>query len=214
MADPVTLAMVGAAAGAALKPKDPLKGAMLGATVGFTGGTALGAGAAASGTAATGLGAGGTALPGVMGAVPTMGTAGAAGATGIGSGGAAIPGIMGTGSSGVAGSTLGSGFSAVGMPNIATPALSTGSMAAPGLAGTASTAPTFSQQLSGAGTFLKENPMYALQGMNATQGLLQQEQMPQAPQGQVQRGQPMAPVNFASLLNPQQYKPQPISLLG
>jgi len=43
--DPVTMAMVGAAAGAALKPNDPLKGAMLGATVGFTGGTALGVGA-------------------------------------------------------------------------------------------------------------------------------------------------------------------------
>jgi hypothetical protein len=212
MADPVTLAMVGAAAGAALKPKDPLKGAMLGATVGFTGGTALGVGATT--TAATGLGAGGTALPGVMGAVPTMGTAGAAGATGIGSGGVAIPGVMGAGSSGVAGSTLGSGFSAVGMPNLATPALTTGSMAAPGFAGTASTAPTFSQQLSNAGSYMKENPFQTIQSAQAVQGLLTPEQMQQAPMGQVQRGQPMAPVNFASLLNPQQYKPQPISLLG
>jgi len=39
--DPVTMALVGAAAGAALKPNDPLRGAMLGATVGFTGGTVV-----------------------------------------------------------------------------------------------------------------------------------------------------------------------------
>jgi hypothetical protein len=71
MADPVTLAMVGAAAGAALKPNDPLKGAMLGATAGFTGGTALGVGA---GTAAgTGLTASGTALGGSAGTGTALG---------------------------------------------------------------------------------------------------------------------------------------------
>ena len=186
----MTLAMIGGVAGAALKPKNPLQGAMLGATVGFTGGAALGAGATAAGTAgtATGLGAGGTALPGVMGAIPTT-----------------LP-------ASTSGFTLSSAAPSM-IPNIATPALSTGAMAAPGLAGTVA-APTLSQQLSGAGTFFKENPMYAMQGLNATQGLLQQEPRPQAPQGQVQRGQPLPPIDFASLLNPQQYKPQPISLLG
>jgi hypothetical protein len=61
--DPVTMAMVGAAAGAALKPNDPLRGAMLGATVGFTGGTALGIGAGTT-AAGTGLTASGSALGG------------------------------------------------------------------------------------------------------------------------------------------------------
>jgi hypothetical protein len=178
--------MVGAAAGAALKPKDPLKGAMLGATVGFTGGTALGAGATT--TAATGLGAGGTAIPGVMGATPAMAPASTSGFA-LNS---ALPSMI---------------------PNVANPALSTAAMSTP-FNVAASTAPTFSQQLSNAGSYMKDNPMQTLQTAQGVQGLLTPEPMPQTPMGQVQRGQPMAPVNFASLLNPQQYKPQPISLLG
>lgn len=51
MADPVTLAMMGAAAGAVTNKKDPLKGALLGATLGGVGGAVapslLGTGAAA-----------------------------------------------------------------------------------------------------------------------------------------------------------------------
>lgn len=85
MADPVTLAMAGAAAGAALKPRNPLQGALLGATAGFTGGTALGIGAAGSaGAAGTGL---------------TLGSGGATGlgaantATGYGLGGSAMGGV-------------------------------------------------------------------------------------------------------------------------
>lgn len=65
MADPMTLALVGAGVGAAMSPNDPLKGAILGGVGGFTGGTAL------AGTAAAGAG-----------------TAGAAGAAG---GAAAVP---------------------------------------------------------------------------------------------------------------------------
>ena len=52
MADPVTLAMVGAAAGAVTNKKDPLKGALLGATLGGVGGAVapglLGGGAAST----------------------------------------------------------------------------------------------------------------------------------------------------------------------
>lgn len=63
MAEPATLAMIGAAAGAVTNKKDPLKGALLGATLGYGGGALapglLGTGAAA-GTAA---GAGGTFIP-------------------------------------------------------------------------------------------------------------------------------------------------------
>jgi len=50
MADPVTLAMVGAAAGAVTNKKDPVKGALLGAAIG--GGGGLIAGSAAGGAAA------------------------------------------------------------------------------------------------------------------------------------------------------------------
>ena len=39
MADPVTLAAIGAVAGAATNKKDPVKGALIGATLGFGGGS-------------------------------------------------------------------------------------------------------------------------------------------------------------------------------
>jgi hypothetical protein len=85
MADPITLAAIGAVGGAALKPNNPLQGAMLGGMAGFTGGTALGVGGA---TTAAG---GGTGL--------TLGSGGATGlgaantATGYGLGGAATGGV-------------------------------------------------------------------------------------------------------------------------
>lgn len=56
MAEPMTLAMLGAAAGAATNKKDPLKGALLGATLGYGGGalapSLLGTGATAASGAA------------------------------------------------------------------------------------------------------------------------------------------------------------------
>lgn len=52
MADPVTLAAIGAVAGAATNKKDPIKGALIGATLGFGGGSVapalMGGGAAAA----------------------------------------------------------------------------------------------------------------------------------------------------------------------
>lgn len=45
MADPFTLAVIGATAGAALNPNDPVKGALIGGTVGYGGATAMGLGA-------------------------------------------------------------------------------------------------------------------------------------------------------------------------
>ena len=59
MADPITLAVVGAGVGAMLNPNDPIKGAVIGGAAGFTGGTALGPGAAGATTAGTTVGAGG-----------------------------------------------------------------------------------------------------------------------------------------------------------
>ena len=64
---------------------------------------------------------------------------------------------------------------------------------------------------------VKANPSYAMQGFGAAQSLLEPQQMPQAPMGQVHRGGQIAPVDFASALNPYQntvIRPQPLSLLG
>lgn len=66
-------------------------------------------------------------------------------------------------------------------------------------------------------TSAMQNPGLAMQGFNAAQSLLEPQQMPQAPMGQVQRGGQAAPVDFASALNPYQntvIRPQPFSLLG
>lgn len=67
MADPVTLAVAGAVAGAATNKKDPLKGAILGATLGYGGGAVapalMGGGAAGAGAAGTGAAAGGSFIP-------------------------------------------------------------------------------------------------------------------------------------------------------
>jgi hypothetical protein len=69
MADPVTLAAIGAVAGAATNKKDPVKGALIGATLGFGGGTVapalMGGTAAGAGAAGTGAAAGGTFIPGM-----------------------------------------------------------------------------------------------------------------------------------------------------
>lgn len=48
MADPATLAVVGATAGAILNPNDPVKGAVIGGTLGYGGGAAFGAGGASA----------------------------------------------------------------------------------------------------------------------------------------------------------------------
>ena len=88
MADPVTLAVVGATAGAALNPDDPLKGALIGGTVGFGGAQLAGLGATAAvpagttvGAAGVGGAAGGTGLTAATTASPVAGSAlGAAGA--------------------------------------------------------------------------------------------------------------------------------------
>ena len=71
--NPITLSMIGAVGGAALKPNNPLQGALLGATAGYTGGTALGIGAPA---AATGTAVGDAALASQVASQPAMSYAG------------------------------------------------------------------------------------------------------------------------------------------
>lgn len=72
MFDPFTLALIGGAAGGLLNKKDPLKGALLGAGAGYTGGALAGGG-------------------GFLGAAPAAATPGAAGAAGASSMATSLP---------------------------------------------------------------------------------------------------------------------------
>jgi hypothetical protein len=99
MADPMTLAMVGAAAGAVTNKKDPLRGALMGAALGGGGGLlAGGAGAAAASAPSTGLLAGmspmGVQAAGGLtaSAIPAGGVAG--GGALLAGGAPAAPGMM------------------------------------------------------------------------------------------------------------------------
>lgn len=266
MADPVTLAMVGAAAGAALKPNDPLKGAMLGATAGYTGGTALGIGSA-TGAAGTGLTASGTALGGAA----KTGTALGAQTTGLSTGiGSAAPGTMGVGKGlSITPTAIGSASNVSSISNAASaadavnasatapewfglnamiktpgglsvnPATMSAGSSVPGtsysLSGAPSAAnyslvapspvastptPSFMDSVSMSGKSAYENPMMTMQALNATQGLLTPEQMPQmsaAPAMPIQTGRQLKPSDTLAYLDPYRQSAisnQPISLLG
>jgi hypothetical protein len=93
----------------------------------------------------------------------------------------------------------------------------------------AAAAPTFMQQLSGgatgvkdmfsgANTFMNQNPFTSQAGMSLAKSAFEPEQpMPYAPAGQISRGQSAPPMDYMSLLNPQNQtviRPQQISLLG
>jgi hypothetical protein len=189
--NPITLAMIGAAGGAALKPNNPLQGALLGATAGYTGGTALGVGGA---TTAAG---GGTGL--------TMG----AGGTGLTAAGA---GLSPTG--GVLGTTGLTGASGVGLT---APAATAGYGLAAPAAASAAMAPTFMERVGMAGSSAYENPMMTAQALNATQGLLTPEQQPpSAPAMPLQTGRGVKAYNPMESLDPYRQSVvggQPISLI-
>jgi hypothetical protein len=103
MADPVTMAVVGGMAGAAMSPKDPLKGALLGAVGGYGGGAMLGSMGTAATTAANTVGATGGGFAG-----GGYGSVGLAGQTAAGGAAAAPSGFLGNTMAG-----LGKDFSAV-----------------------------------------------------------------------------------------------------
>ena len=74
----------------------------------------------------------------------------------------------------------------------------------------------FTSAVSGANTFMNQNPITSQLGMQAAGSLMQPQQAQFSPGGQVSRGQ-IQPMDYMSLLNPQQQsviRPQPISLLG
>jgi hypothetical protein len=171
MADPITMAVVGGSVGAMMSPKDPLKGALLGAAGGYGGGALMGAGGASAlgsaagstGTAASGL------MPGAVGgfgqAVPALG-ANAVPAAGIFSGGGT--------------SALG------GMTGMTAPGPSTG------LIGSSLNQPTFMETITGGmqglGQYAQENPYLTNMAMQSAQQMMQQPEAQFAPAGQIQRG--------------------------
>ena len=90
-------------------------------------------------------------------------------------------------------------------------------------------APTFMQQVGGGLTgvkdafggvnsYMNQNPVTSQIGMGLARDLMAPEQqMQMAPAGQIQRAQAAPPMDYMSLLNPQQQsviRPQSISLLG
>lgn len=202
MADPISLAAMGAVGGALLKPKNPLQGALLGATAGFTGGTALGIGAAGTaGAAGTGLATGGTALGGGLG---SAGAAKAVGGT-LGSTGLTV----GTGT----GLGLGTGTTAA----LSAPAATSGYALAAPTATSGAMAPSFMESIGMAGKSAYENPMMTAQALNATQGLLSPgEQPPSAPAVPVQARNKLGAYDPMAAMDPYRQSVvggQPISLI-
>jgi hypothetical protein len=198
MADPVTLAMVGAAAGAAMKPKNPLQGAMLGATAGFTGGTALGIGAA-GGAAGGGLALG---SGGATGLTAGTGAGLSAGGSTIGLGSGTAAGL-----SAVPATTAASTFGNYSLAANA-PAAANYSLIAPS-AVTSTPAPSFMESIGISGKNAFQNPMMTGQALNATNSLLQpDQQMPSAPTVPIQARGQLRPFDPIALLDP--YKPSVI----
>lgn len=135
-----------------------------------------------------------------------------------------IQGAMMGGALGAAGGSFAGGFGgAAGTP--ASGIMGTGS----GFAGqNLATAPTFMDRIgagfsgigsdiSGVNKYLNQNPVSSQIGMGLAKSAFAPEQpMQMAPAGQISRGQPQQPMDYMSLLNPQQQtviRPQPISLI-
>jgi hypothetical protein len=223
--NPITLSMIGAAGGAALKPNNPLQGALLGATAGYTGGTALGVGApaAASGGGLT-MGAGGvTGLTSGTGAALNAGanTANAGlyglGGTGTTAGLSAVPAstaLIDPVAMGQREALIGGNYSL--SSSAAAPSMANYSLVAPS-AVTSAPSKSFMDSISMSGKNAYENPMMAGSALIATQGLLTPEQMNQAPAMPLQAGRGVKPYDFVAAMNPYQESvissPQ-ISLLG
>jgi len=200
MADPIitpqALAAIGALGGAALKPNNPLQGALLGGIAGYTGGSLYGASQVAA--------------PGVASAVtPTqsalLGTQPAVSAASNQSIGALLgtqPTVTAASAAPVSGSTqalLGT-----------QPMVNAVSPSAVGI-GTGG--------FEGMKKFAYENPGLMMTGLSSTKELLTPEQMPQmsaAPAMPVQRGPGLKPYDPMAALNPYQQSViggQPISLI-
>jgi hypothetical protein len=186
---------IGAVAGAALKPSNPLQGALLGAAAGYTGGQALGL-----------TGVAPAVVPGAAGLNP-----------------AAAAGIDATSQFGSYLNTTGANASllnpasAAGIQNtqFGNYLNNTGAGTVPQAIPQA--APSWTDKFSMMGKSAYENPMMTAQALNATNSLLQPEQMPSpAPAMPLQAGKGVKPFDPMAALNPYQQTVvggQPISLI-
>ena len=208
MADPITLAAIGAVGGAALKPSNPLQGAMLGGIAGFTGGTALGVGAAGSaGTAGSGLAMGSGGATGLTAGVNAGTNAGIGLGTGTTAGLSAVPSVT-----PLASAVPGASYSLA-----AAPTMGNYSLVAPSAVSSVP-APSFMDKIAMSGKSAYENPMMTASALNATQGLLTPEQQPpSAPAVPIQARGQLKDYNPMASMDPYRQSViggQPISLLG
>lgn len=210
MADPIItpqlLAAAGAGLGALSKPRNPLQGALLGGIAGYTGGTALGLGAptAASGGGLT-MGAGG--VTGLTSGINAGTNAGIGLGTGTTAGLTAAPAVT-----PLASAVPGASYSLA-----AAPTMGNYSLVAPS-AVTSAPSVSFMDKVAMSGKNAYENPMMTASALNATNSLLQPEQMPQSAPVPLQAGRGVKPYDFVAAMDP--YRPsviggnQQISLLG
>ena len=168
MGDPITMAMIGAGVGAMTNPRKPLQGALLGGALGGFGGS-FAKGALTAGNAAS------TAMGTTAGGVP-------AAITGV-TPGAALP-AQGVGT-----------FATPTMPGVVSTNTSTGligSTTAPVAMGERFTGGmnALKSDLSNLGSFAKQNPMVAGQGLQAAGNVLFPEPMAAPPAPGLLRGTP------------------------
>jgi hypothetical protein len=233
MGAPLLIPAIGAAAGALMKPNNPLQGALLGAVAGYTGGAALGVGGAA-GAAGTAAGTAGTAagtaaatpyaIPGlVSSAAPALAGQTAAAATPY-----AIPGLVSSAAPALSGQVATAPYSIPGLSGGASPAFAGANSLSNAVSSGASgfpinqsigqaASPSFLDKIGMAGKSAYENPMMTAQALNATNSLLTPEQMPSAPTVPVQARGQLKPFNPMESMDPYRQSVisnQPISLLG
>lgn len=199
MGDPVTMAVIGASAGAMMNKKDPLKGALLGAAGGYGGATLMGGmGAAGAGTGATAAGTG-TTIAGTGSALTGAGASTAANTAFMNPAG--VNAAMGAGqaagyTSAAVPSTI---FSAPTAVNASQPLSSTAGQTAaferPLSLNMSGVEPgqgyeyTFGDRLGQVGQFAQQNPQLTQMAMQTGQGLLQQRE-PQLQSPGLMRGNP------------------------
>jgi hypothetical protein len=185
MADPIItpqlLAAVGAGAGALMKPRNPLQGALLGGIAGYSGGSALGFGAPAAVTPVATTAAGTSAELNALAAATKAQPAISFGANNL-----LAP----------AATNSNAALSFAGRSAID-----------PTMLNVTNAAPSFFEKIGMAGKNAYENTGQSLTALGATNSLLQPEPMPQiasAPAMPVQRGPGLKPFDPMAAMNPYQ----------
>lgn len=176
MGDPVTMAMIGASAGAMMNKKDPLKGAMLGAAGGYAGGSIIGgaqglasaniAATAPSGAASGLAGGGSSAYYPLAGSTTAMG------------GSSYMPTVM--SQVPTSGAPLAEGIKAVGSAPLPEPTFMQTMSQVPS---------SFNQSVNDLGQFAQQNPVLVAQAAQTGQSLLQSRE-PQLQSSGLMRGSP------------------------